>query len=120
MAVTVAGAGSRDLLTSAGQNGRRMQRRDARQAVEVAPSAAPQHWCRAGTRSPVEFTTIERVERDHRRRGQGRNHAVELRDSLMRRGCRRMRQKDYLGFACRKIVGKVEVDPDLRTKRSCF
>ena len=27
--------GRRDLLTSAGQNGRRMQRRDARQAVEV-------------------------------------------------------------------------------------
>ena len=35
MWVTVAGTGSRDLLTSAGQNGRRMQRRDARQAVEV-------------------------------------------------------------------------------------
>jgi hypothetical protein len=33
--VTVAGDGSRDLLTSAGQNGRRMQRRDARHAVEV-------------------------------------------------------------------------------------
>jgi len=28
----------------------------------------------------------------------------------MRRGCRRTRQKDYLGFACRKIVGKVNDD----------
>ena len=35
VAVTVAGDGSRDLLTSAGPNGRQMQRRDARQAFEV-------------------------------------------------------------------------------------
>jgi hypothetical protein len=35
VAVTVAGDGSTDLLSSAGQNGRRMQRRDARHAVEV-------------------------------------------------------------------------------------
>lgn len=64
----------------------------------------------ACTRSPVEFTTIERVERDHRSRGQRRDHAVELRDSLMRRGRRWTRQKDYLGFACRKIVGKANDD----------